>query len=226
VEGAPSEFVTAEQACQQLSLSPHTLRRLLREFRDLFSPPPEQHGLVLTQGDLRRLATIARLRAEGADGATIRAALLSGSDAPGAGAEPGARADQPAVWSAALERLERLDESLRALEQRWREDRDRIEVLLLRRIYKAPELFQLLAAFALVLTLNRLTIYLSVVGLFLAASYPYLKRYTYLPQVYLGLAFGWGIPMAFAAVKGTVPPEAASVAETPKISVGLSLIHI
>ncbi|HEX7803850.1 MAG TPA: 4-hydroxybenzoate octaprenyltransferase [Pseudoxanthomonas sp.] len=66
----------------------------------------------------------------------------------------------------------------------------------------------MIVAFALVLTLNRLTIYLSVVGLFLAASYPYLKRYTYLPQVYLGLAFGWGIPMAFAAVQGTVPPVA------------------
>ena len=63
-------------------------------------------------------------------------------------------------------------------------------------------------AFALVLTLNRLTIILSIVGLFLAASYPYLKRYTYLPQVYLGLAFGWGIPMAFAAVQGEVPPLA------------------
>jgi len=66
----------------------------------------------------------------------------------------------------------------------------------------------MLAAFALVLTLNRLTVYLSIVGLFLAASYPYLKRYTYLPQVYLGLAFGWGIPMAFAAVQGSVPPAA------------------
>jgi 4-hydroxybenzoate polyprenyltransferase len=63
----------------------------------------------------------------------------------------------------------------------------------------------MLAAFALVLTLNRLTVYLSFIGLVLAASYPYLKRYTYLPQVYLGLAFGWGIPMAFAAVQGTVP---------------------
>jgi 4-hydroxybenzoate polyprenyltransferase len=63
----------------------------------------------------------------------------------------------------------------------------------------------MLAAFALVLTLNRLTVALSVAGLFLAASYPYLKRYTYLPQVYLGLAFGWGIPMAFAAVQGEVP---------------------
>jgi len=63
----------------------------------------------------------------------------------------------------------------------------------------------MLAAFALVLTLNRLTVYLSFVGVVLAASYPYLKRYTYLPQVYLGMAFGWGIPMAFAAVTGGVP---------------------
>src|SRR3546814_2184414 len=66
----------------------------------------------------------------------------------------------------------------------------------------------MLAAFALVLTMNRLTILMSFVGVALAASYPYLKRYTYLPQVYLGMAFGWGIPMAFAAVQGTVPPVA------------------
>ena len=66
----------------------------------------------------------------------------------------------------------------------------------------------MLAAFALVLTLNRLTIILSGVGVLLAASYPYLKRYTYLPQVYLGLAFGWGIPMAFAAIQGEVPAVA------------------
>jgi len=66
----------------------------------------------------------------------------------------------------------------------------------------------MLVAFALVLTLNRLTIYLSVIGVLLAASYPYLKRYTYLPQVYLGMAFGWGIPMAFAAIRGEVPPVA------------------
>ena len=66
----------------------------------------------------------------------------------------------------------------------------------------------MLAAFALVLTMNRLTIWMSVVGVVLAASYPYLKRYTYLPQVYLGMSFGWGIPMAFAAVQGTVPPVA------------------
>jgi len=66
----------------------------------------------------------------------------------------------------------------------------------------------MLAAFALVLTLNRLTVLMSLVGVFLAASYPYLKRYTYLPQVYLGMAFGWGIPMGFAAVQGEVPPVA------------------
>lgn len=63
----------------------------------------------------------------------------------------------------------------------------------------------MMAAFALVLTMNRLTIYMSVVGVVLAASYPYLKRHTYLPQVYLGMAFGWGIPMAFAAITGQVP---------------------
>jgi 4-hydroxybenzoate polyprenyltransferase len=63
----------------------------------------------------------------------------------------------------------------------------------------------MLLAFALVLTMNGLTILLSLVGLFLAASYPYLKRYTHLPQVYLGLSFGWGIPMAYAAVQGGVP---------------------
>jgi 4-hydroxybenzoate polyprenyltransferase len=62
-----------------------------------------------------------------------------------------------------------------------------------------------LSAFVLVLFLNRLTILLSFVGLFLAASYPFMKRYTHLPQVYLGMVFGWGIPMAFAAQTGTVP---------------------
>jgi len=63
----------------------------------------------------------------------------------------------------------------------------------------------MLVALALVLTLNRLTAWLSVVGVVLAMTYPYLKRYTYLPQVYLGMAFGWGIPMAFAAIRGEVP---------------------
>lgn len=63
----------------------------------------------------------------------------------------------------------------------------------------------MLVALALVWTMNWLTIALSGVAAFLAASYPYLKRYTHLPQVYLGLAFGFGIPMAFAAVQGRVP---------------------
>lgn len=60
-------------------------------------------------------------------------------------------------------------------------------------------------AFFLVLLLNALTIWMSLVGLFLAATYPFMKRYTYLPQVYLGAAFGWAIPMAFAAQTNTVP---------------------
>ncbi len=62
-----------------------------------------------------------------------------------------------------------------------------------------------LVAFALVLTMNLLTILLSFVAAALAASYPYMKRHTYLPQVYLGLAFGWAVPMAFAAQTGEVP---------------------
>ena len=66
----------------------------------------------------------------------------------------------------------------------------------------------MLLAFGLVLLTNWLTVALSVVAVVLAATYPLLKRYTYLPQVYLGIAFGWGIPMAFAAVQGTVPPIA------------------
>jgi 4-hydroxybenzoate polyprenyltransferase len=65
-----------------------------------------------------------------------------------------------------------------------------------------------LLAFGLVLLMNRLTVYLSVVGVLLAASYPFMKRYTYLPQVYLGAAFGWAIPMAFAAQTGGVPKVA------------------
>jgi 4-hydroxybenzoate polyprenyltransferase len=61
-------------------------------------------------------------------------------------------------------------------------------------------------AFVLVLFTNRLTIQLSFAGAALAAIYPFTKRWTYLPQVVLGAAFGWSIPMAFAAVSGTVPP--------------------
>ncbi len=62
-----------------------------------------------------------------------------------------------------------------------------------------------LIGFILVLFLNRLSIILAFIGLFLAASYPFLKRVTGLPQFYLGMAFGWGIPIAFAAHLDTVP---------------------
>ena len=60
-------------------------------------------------------------------------------------------------------------------------------------------------ALFLVLLLNMLTILMSIIGLFLAATYPFMKRYTHFPQVYLGMAFGWAIPMAFAAQTGNVP---------------------
>jgi 4-hydroxybenzoate polyprenyltransferase len=62
-----------------------------------------------------------------------------------------------------------------------------------------------LGAFGLVLLMNELTIWLSLAGVILAASYPFMKRYTHLPQVYLGAAFGWAVPMAFAAQTGSVP---------------------
>jgi 4-hydroxybenzoate polyprenyltransferase len=65
-----------------------------------------------------------------------------------------------------------------------------------------------LTAFGLVLLMNRLTILLSFVAVALAAVYPFMKRYTYLPQVVLGAAFGWAVPMAFAAQTGAVPPVA------------------
>ena len=61
-------------------------------------------------------------------------------------------------------------------------------------------------AFALVLLTNKLTIQLSFVGAALAAIYPFTKRVTHLAQVVLGAAFGWSIPMAFAAVTNTLPP--------------------
>lgn len=57
-------------------------------------------------------------------------------------------------------------------------------------------------AFALVLFTNTLTIYLSFGGLALAASYPFMKRHTYLPQVVLGAAFAWSVPMAYTAETG------------------------
>jgi 4-hydroxybenzoate polyprenyltransferase len=66
-----------------------------------------------------------------------------------------------------------------------------------------------LIGFGLVLAFtNRLTIYLSFAGAALALLYPFTKRYTQLPQVVLGAAFGWGIPMAFAAITNGVPPVA------------------
>ena len=66
----------------------------------------------------------------------------------------------------------------------------------------------LLFSFVLVLFTNKLTIQLSFAGAALAALYPFSKRYTHLPQVVLGAAFGWSIPMAFAAVTNDVPPVA------------------
>ena len=62
-----------------------------------------------------------------------------------------------------------------------------------------------LLAFALVLTQNVLTIQLAFIGLALMISYPFMKRFHSLPQAHLGAAFGWGIPMAYAAVTGELP---------------------
>lgn len=66
-------------------------------------------------------------------------------------------------------------------------------------------LLLILIAFILVLFLGWQTILLSFGALLLAFSYPFMKRYTQLPQVVLGAAFGWAIPMAFMAVTGTTP---------------------
>ncbi|WP_114416984.1 4-hydroxybenzoate octaprenyltransferase [Marinospirillum perlucidum] len=63
-----------------------------------------------------------------------------------------------------------------------------------------------LAAFVLVLFTNPLTLKLTPVGLLLAACYPFMKRYTHFPQVVLGAAFSWAIPMAFAAQTNSLPP--------------------
>ena len=65
-----------------------------------------------------------------------------------------------------------------------------------------------LLAFALILPLNPLTWLLAFPAVFLAASYPFTKRFFAIPQAYLGIAFGFGIPMAFAAQIGHVPPAA------------------
>lgn len=68
-------------------------------------------------------------------------------------------------------------------------------------------IFLLLAtiSFALVLTQNNLTIQLSFIGIVLAFAYPFMKRFTYLPQFVLGLAFSWAIPMAYAAQANQLP---------------------
>ncbi|MDH5472888.1 MAG: 4-hydroxybenzoate octaprenyltransferase [Gammaproteobacteria bacterium] len=63
-----------------------------------------------------------------------------------------------------------------------------------------------LTAFLLVLLMNELTIYMSFVGVALAASYPFMKRYHYMPQVHLGAAFGWAAPMAFTAQANEITP--------------------
>ena len=60
----------------------------------------------------------------------------------------------------------------------------------------------------LVLLTNKLTIFLAMVGLVLAISYPLVKRFSYLPQLYLGVAFGWGILLAFAATLEKIPIQA------------------
>jgi 4-hydroxybenzoate polyprenyltransferase len=62
----------------------------------------------------------------------------------------------------------------------------------------------MLAAFFLVLFCNRLTLLLAFIGAGLTLVYPFMKRFTHLPQVGLGMAFSWGVPMAFAAEKGSV----------------------
>jgi len=62
-----------------------------------------------------------------------------------------------------------------------------------------------LVAFILVLLTNKFTVLLSIVGVLLAAIYPFMKRYTNLPQLVLGMAFAWSVPMAFAAQTGEVP---------------------
>lgn len=65
-----------------------------------------------------------------------------------------------------------------------------------------------LVAFLLIQPLNALVKQLSVAALVIAGTYPYFKRFFAIPQAYLGIAFGFGMPMAFAAVQNTVPPVA------------------
>ncbi|MFD1806040.1 4-hydroxybenzoate octaprenyltransferase [Pasteurella oralis] len=67
--------------------------------------------------------------------------------------------------------------------------------------------FLILCAFILVLFLNYYAISLSFIAVFLAFIYPFMKRYTHLPQLFLGMAFGWSIPMAYGASIETLPLE-------------------
>lgn len=78
------------------------------------------------------------------------------------------------------------------------------------RAWEAVMIAAVLAGFAflLILPLNTLTKQLSVIAVLIAASYPYFKRFFAIPQAYLGIAFGFGIPMAFAAIQNAVPPAA------------------
>lgn len=62
-----------------------------------------------------------------------------------------------------------------------------------------------LLAFGLVLLLSRETVLMSIVAVLLAALYPFMKRYTHVPQLVLGMAFGWAVPMAYMALLGNIP---------------------
>ena len=66
-------------------------------------------------------------------------------------------------------------------------------------------IFLVLCAGLLVLQLDPLTVKLSLIGILLAVIYPFTKRYTYMPQLFLGMAFGWAVPMAFSAQTGNLP---------------------
>lgn len=65
-----------------------------------------------------------------------------------------------------------------------------------------------LVSFLLILPLNALTLWLTIPAIFLAVTYPLMKRFFAIPQAYLGIAFGFGIPMGFAAIQGALPLEA------------------
>jgi 4-hydroxybenzoate polyprenyltransferase len=95
----------------------------------------------------------------------------------------------------------------RNIDPQVRRTRDR--PLAARRVspYEALMLFLVLLAlsFVLVLQLDRTTVRLAVAGAVITVTYPLFKRFFPIPQLYLGLCFGWGVPMAFAAVLGRVP---------------------